>query len=104
MRIGLLIFMWLVAIGHNAFAHEVRPAYLEIHQTGPEFYEVLWKVPALGEDARLAIYIELPEGTHDVAAPRSTFNRSFFRAPLDPARRRAQWTFHCNRGAVGNGH
>ena len=74
----LLIFMWLVAFGHNAFAHEVRPAYLEIRQTGPEFYDLLWKVPALGEDARLAIYIELPEGTHDVAAPRSTFNGGAF--------------------------
>ena len=78
MRKGLLIFFLLVAIGHNAFAHEVRPAYLEIRQTGPEFYDVLWKVPALGEDARLAIYIELPEGTHDVAAPRSTFSGGAF--------------------------
>ena len=78
MRIRLLIFMWLVAFGHNAFAHEVRPAYLEIRQTGPEFYDVLWKVPALGEDARLAIYIALPEGTHDVAAPRSMFNGGAF--------------------------
>ena len=66
--------MWLVVFGHSASAHEVRPAYLEIRQTGPESYDVLWKVPALGEDARLAIYIELPEGTHDAAAPRSTFN------------------------------
>jgi len=70
--------MWLVAFGHNAFAHEVRPAYLEFRQTGPEVYDVPWKVPALGEDARLAIYIELPEGTHDVAAPRSTFNGGAF--------------------------
>jgi hydrogenase/urease accessory protein HupE len=70
--------MWLVAFGHNAFAHEVRPAYLEIRQTGPEFYDVLWKVPALGDDARLAIYIVLPEGTHDLAAPRSTFNGGAF--------------------------
>jgi hydrogenase/urease accessory protein HupE len=77
-RIRLLIFMWLVAFGHNAFAHEVRPAYLEIRQTGPEFYDVLWKVPALGDDARLAIYIALPEGTHDVAAPRSMFNGGAF--------------------------
>jgi len=77
-RISLPIFMWLVAFGYNAFAHEVRPAYLEIRQTGPEFYDVLWKVPALGDDARLAIYIALPEGTHDVAAPRSAFNGGAF--------------------------
>jgi hydrogenase/urease accessory protein HupE len=74
MRITLLTFMWLVAFGQNVFAHEVRPAYLEFRQTGPEVYDVLWKVPALGQDARLAIYVELPEGTHDLVAPRSTFN------------------------------
>jgi hydrogenase/urease accessory protein HupE len=66
--------MLFVAFWQNAFAHEVRPAYLELRQTGPEVYNLLWKVPALGEAARLAIYIELPDGTHDVAAPRSSFN------------------------------
>lgn len=75
---GLLILTWLVVSGHNAFAHEVRPAYLEIRQTGPEFYDVLWKVPALGEGARLAIYIELPDGTRDVTESRSTFNGGAF--------------------------
>ena len=55
--------MWLVAFGQNAVAHEVRPAYLEIRQTGPEFYDVLWKVPALGDDA---------------PAPRSTFSGGAF--------------------------
>ncbi len=70
--------MWLVVFGHNAFAHEVRPGYLEIRQTGPESYDVLWKVPALGEDARLAIYIELPEATRDEAEPRSTFSGGAF--------------------------
>ena len=78
MKIKLLILTWLIAFGHNALAHEVRPAYLEIRQTGPESYDVLWKVPALGEDARLAIYIELPEGTRDATEPRSTFNGGAF--------------------------
>jgi len=77
-RLRLLIFIWLVAFGHSAFAHEVRPAYLEIRQTGPESYDVLWKVPALGENARLAIYVELPEGAHDVVAPRSRFDGGAF--------------------------
>ena len=78
MKIKLLILTWLIAFGHNALAHEVRPAYLEIRQTAAEVYDVLWKVPALGEEARLAIYVELPEGTQDVAAPRSTFNGGAF--------------------------
>ncbi|MEO8319009.1 MAG: HupE/UreJ family protein [Bradyrhizobium sp.] len=66
--------MLLVAFGPNAFAHEVRPAYLELRQTGPETYNFLWKVPALGEAARLAIYVNLPEGTREVASPQVSFN------------------------------
>jgi hydrogenase/urease accessory protein HupE len=30
-------------------AHEVRPAYLELTETAPGQFSVLWKVPALGE-------------------------------------------------------
>lgn len=78
MKIRLLVLAWLIIVGHSAFAHEVRPAYLEIRQTGSDSYDVLWKVPALGENARLAIYIALPEGTQDIAAPRSTFDGGAF--------------------------
>ena len=38
-----------------AYAHEVRPAYLELRQTGAETYDVLWKVPALGDDLRFGL-------------------------------------------------
>ena len=73
MIIRLLTFMLLVALGQNAFGHEVRPAYLEIRQTSADTYDVLWKVPALGEVVRLAIYLELPEGTRNVTPPRMSF-------------------------------
>ena len=33
-----------------------------------------FKIPALGDDLRLAIYVTLPEGTNDVAPPRAGFN------------------------------
>ena len=32
------------------------------------------RFPARGEDLRLAIYVKLPEGTHDVAPPRASFS------------------------------
>jgi hypothetical protein len=32
-----------------AAAHEVRPAYLEIDQTGPATYAAIWKQPVMGE-------------------------------------------------------
>jgi hypothetical protein len=43
-----------------ASAHEVRPAYLQIRQSGPDTYDVLWKVPGRGDGMRLGLYVELP--------------------------------------------
>jgi hydrogenase/urease accessory protein HupE len=57
-----------------AQAHEVRPGYLELRQTAPDTYDLLFKLPARGEEFRLALYLDLPEGTHDVATPRALFS------------------------------
>jgi hydrogenase/urease accessory protein HupE len=54
-------------------AHEVRPAYLELRQTGSETYDVLWKVPARGDNMRLGIYVQFPPGTTNITAPRTLF-------------------------------
>jgi len=40
-------------------AHELRPGFLELTETAPGEFEVLWKVPARGE-ARLALDATLP--------------------------------------------
>ena len=48
----LLLAVVLAAAAGGASAHEMRPAYLELRQTGPETYDGLWKVPARGEDQR----------------------------------------------------
>jgi hydrogenase/urease accessory protein HupE len=48
-----------------ARAHEVRPGYLELRQTEPEIYDVLWKVPARG-DLRLGLYVRLPENCQPI--------------------------------------
>jgi hydrogenase/urease accessory protein HupE len=61
-------------LGHSAQSDEIRPGYLELRQTAPETYTLLFKVPALGDDLRLAIYVGLPEGTTDVTPPRAIFN------------------------------
>ena len=39
----------VVASWRLASAHEVRPGYLELRETAPDRYQVLWKQPALGE-------------------------------------------------------
>ncbi len=50
--IGVIFLFGLAA--KNAFGHEVRPAYLELHEQRPGKFSVLWKTPRLG-DIRLAL-------------------------------------------------
>ena len=56
-----------------ASAHEVRPAYLQIHQTGAETYDVFWKVPARGQDLRLGLYVQLADDCETLIKPRGIF-------------------------------
>ena len=73
------------------FAHEVRPAYLELRQTGPETYDALWKVPGQG-DLRLGLYVELPATCTNVTEPRgSTVNNAYTE----------RWTVKCPGGLSG---
>ena len=58
--IGFLLLA-LVALALPARAHEVRPGYLELEQTGADTFDVLWKVPAAGANLRLGIYVRFPE-------------------------------------------
>jgi hydrogenase/urease accessory protein HupE len=63
-----------VLLGYSAQSDEIRPGYLELRQTASDTYSLLFKIPALGEDLRLAIYVNLPQGTNDVAPPRAGFS------------------------------
>jgi hydrogenase/urease accessory protein HupE len=64
----LLAVALIAALPVATRAHEVRPGYLELRQTGDESFEVLWKVPARG-DRRLAIYARLPQRCETVESP-----------------------------------
>jgi hydrogenase/urease accessory protein HupE len=59
-----LVLLLLFAV--TAGAHEVRPGYLELRETSPEQFDVLWKVPARG-DMRLGIYALLPDSCEDTS-------------------------------------
>lgn len=59
-------------------AHEVRPAYLELRQVAPDSYDVLWKVPALGDDRRLAIYVKFPDDTRQLSKPLGVFHENAY--------------------------
>ncbi len=63
MSIGRQFFVAtaLLLVSAAAAAHEVRPAYLEISETGEAEYAVLWKVPARGEYT-LSLTPVFPEG------------------------------------------
>jgi hydrogenase/urease accessory protein HupE len=72
-RILFLLGFVASMVGAAAQAHEVRPGYLELRQTAPDTYDVLFKVPALGAEYRLGLYLSLPEDTQDVVPSRTTF-------------------------------
>jgi len=72
--IAMLLGVLGALLGHAAQSDEIRPGYLELRQTAPETYNLLFKIPALGDDYRLAIYVNLPEGTKDVMPPQGVFN------------------------------
>jgi hydrogenase/urease accessory protein HupE len=74
----LLLLVLLATFAPGVFAHEVRPAYLELRQTGPETYDVLWKVPGQGENLRLGLYVELPAGRTNVTEPRGSMVNNAF--------------------------
>jgi len=49
-------------------AHELQPAYLELNQTGPETFHVLWKVPAR-DDLQRGIRPQWPENCRVTSDP-----------------------------------
>jgi hydrogenase/urease accessory protein HupE len=73
MRAAVVMAMLFLAPISIAAAHEVRPAYLELLQTSPNRYDVTWKVPARGDDARLALYLRLPDDVHQLTPARGRF-------------------------------
>lgn len=91
MKRAPLNLILLAAIAPCVCAHEVRPAYLELRQTGPETYDALWKVPGQG-DLRLGVYVELPAACTNVNEPnRSMANNAYTE----------RWTVKCTGGLSG---
>ena len=66
----LLLCALLAALAHGSLAqaHELRPAYLEINETAPGRYEMLWRTP-LNAGMRLPVVLQLPDGTRNITEP-----------------------------------
>ena len=77
MKYLLLIFSFL-QLAAITLAHESRPAYLELKQTGEDAYEMIWKVPARGDQMRLGIYVRLPEDCRSTSLLRASFAESSY--------------------------
>jgi len=88
---SFLAFVGFTLLAPAAFAHEVRPAYLELRQTGPDTYDALWKVPGRGDDLRLGLYVELPVGCTNSEPRASMINGAVTE----------RWTVKCAGGLSG---
>ena len=74
-------------------AHEVRPAYLELIQKDSETYNILWKVPGLGENMHLGLDMALPARTVNITQPRGMMvNNSYTE----------RWQIKCSGGLNGD--
>lgn len=75
-----------------AAAHELRPGYLDMRETAPDEFAVVWKVPARG-DARLALHVRLPDTCKPNGEPvRTIEGAAFFE----------RWTVTCPGGLKGH--
>ncbi|MGA7273635.1 MAG: HupE/UreJ family protein [Candidatus Udaeobacter sp.] len=64
----LYLIPWIIAFASTAHAHESRPAYLEIDETAPGRYDVLWRTPVYA-GMRLPIALKFSEGVSNVTEP-----------------------------------
>lgn len=53
----------------TAEADELRPAYLQLTETGPGTAQVHWKVPALSDGRRLALDVRFDDETRELSSP-----------------------------------
>ena len=93
-RSFVLLFLVLVtSSAAKVSAHEVRPAYLQLHQTGAITYDVFWKVPAVGDTMRLSLYVQLPQTCSNLKQPRGFFASGAYTE---------QWSVACQGGLAGS--
>lgn len=75
----LLFALFILLSGMCAvLAHEIRPAYLDLRQTKADTYTVLWKVPGLGNEFRLGLYVHMPADSIALTEPQGTFINNAF--------------------------
>ena len=86
--LAVLVQAW---VSLPATAHEMRPAYLDMRETGPDQFSVLWKVPARG-DLRLGLYVQLPASCETKGEPQKSIEGNAYTE---------RWTAICQGGLKG---
>jgi hydrogenase/urease accessory protein HupE/uncharacterized protein YbdZ (MbtH family) len=66
-RLALLVVAVLLCAS-TARAHESRPAYLELKETAPGQFSLLWRTPVLS-GMRLPVALKMPDGLRESRAP-----------------------------------
>ena len=83
MKRAFLLFVLLASLVRGAFAHESRPAYLEIKETAPGRYDVLWRTPLLA-GMRLPVVLKFPDDVRNVTEPSAAGVAGLaYRTPVD---------------------
>lgn len=67
-RLPATLAALLLAFAARALAHEARPAYLEVRETGPGRYDLLWRTPVLA-GMRLPVVLQVPAGVRNLEEP-----------------------------------
>ena len=62
------LFVCVLLVASAASAHETRPAYLEVKETSPGQFLVLWRTPLMA-GMRLPVVLKLPDNVRDLREP-----------------------------------
>lgn len=86
---GLFWLLQILSIPAS-IADEIRPGYLELKESSPNIFSVLWKVPAKG-DRKLSLTAKLPPGCQDKTQPNAQLiNGAYIQ----------RWVVVCDRGLI----
>jgi len=86
---ALLAVFWVCT---TAKSHELRPAFLDMQETAPDVFAVVWKVPAAG-DMRLPLDLQLPANCAERTPPAREFDNNYLLT---------RWTALCSGGLRGH--
>ncbi len=92
-RLRWLFALLLAGLLLPAAAHQLRLGYLELNEVSPDVYAVLWKLPMVGDDMRLALAVHLPEQCR----PLQEVRRSLAGQALSE-----RWRIQCQGGLRGS--